>query len=142
MRHNVLPRSLDPLPLESLPGYLLRLAHRLDLSPARIGALTGLTSAVTGVPVSRMFALEPDMATAFAHTTRLSSEEVAGLTLARFSHRFPPLDPGFCGRQRSIHGIFVKENWVFSRASRYCPDCLAGDGSAIQQRHGGGWNLL
>ncbi|GGN30142.1 hypothetical protein GCM10011609_87700 [Lentzea pudingi] len=39
-----LPRSLDSLPRESLPGYLLRLAHRLDLSPARVGALTGLTT--------------------------------------------------------------------------------------------------
>jgi hypothetical protein len=27
-----LPRSLDPLPDESLPGYLLRLAHRLGLA--------------------------------------------------------------------------------------------------------------
>jgi hypothetical protein len=37
-----LPRSLDPLPDESLPGYVLRLAHRLDRSPARIIELTGL----------------------------------------------------------------------------------------------------
>ena len=37
-----LPRSLDPLPDESLPGYLLRLAHRLGLAPARVMQLTGL----------------------------------------------------------------------------------------------------
>jgi hypothetical protein len=37
-----LPRSLDPLPAESLPGYVLRLAHRLDMSPGRLAALTGL----------------------------------------------------------------------------------------------------
>ncbi len=36
-----LPRSLDPLPDEVLPGYLLRLAHRLDRTPARILQLTG-----------------------------------------------------------------------------------------------------
>jgi RNA polymerase sigma factor (sigma-70 family) len=32
----VLPSSLDPLSDESLVGYLLRLAHRLETSPARI----------------------------------------------------------------------------------------------------------
>ncbi len=42
-----LPRSLDPLPDESLPGYLLRLAHRLGLAPARIMQLTGLPPAAT-----------------------------------------------------------------------------------------------
>ena len=43
-----LPRSLDPLPDESLPGYLLRLAHRLGLAPARIMQLTGLTAGRDG----------------------------------------------------------------------------------------------
>ena len=43
-----LPRSLDPLPDESLPGYLLRLAHRLGLAPARVMQLTGLTAGRDG----------------------------------------------------------------------------------------------
>lgn len=143
MTLRVLPRSLDPLPLESLPGYLLRLAHRLDLPPLRIAALTGLIPPQgTAVPASRLFALEPAMAETFSRTTRLSTTEVTALTLTRFSDRYPPLDPQFSGRKRLIHGIFVKENWVFFRASRYCPECLAGDGSTIQQRYGGAWNLL
>ena len=29
--------------------------------------------------------------------------------------------------------------WVFTSATRYCPQCLAGDGSYIQQQHGGAW---
>ena len=41
-----LPRSLDPLPEESLPGYLLRLAHRLGLAPVRILQLTGLSGRI------------------------------------------------------------------------------------------------
>ncbi len=32
----VLPRSLAPLPDESLLGFLLRMAHRLDTSPLRL----------------------------------------------------------------------------------------------------------
>lgn len=31
-----LPRSLEPLPDESLPGFLLRLTHRLDLTPHQL----------------------------------------------------------------------------------------------------------
>jgi len=45
---NPLPRSLDPPPDEALPGYLLRLAHRLGLAPARIMQLTGLTAGRDG----------------------------------------------------------------------------------------------
>jgi hypothetical protein len=38
----VQPRSLDPLPDESITGFLLRLAHRLDLFPTRLMVITGL----------------------------------------------------------------------------------------------------
>ncbi|MFF0145165.1 TniQ family protein [Amycolatopsis sulphurea] len=125
-----LPRSLDPLAGESLVGYLLRLAHRLDLSPARVAVLTGLADAhLPSIPAGRLLALTPDHAAAFARATHLSTAEVTALTLISFADRYPPVNPAFSGRQRQNHGIFVKENWVFSRASRYCPDCLAGDGS-------------
>jgi hypothetical protein len=136
-----LPRSLEPLADESLPGYLLRLAHRLDLSPARLAEVTGLTLHA-GVPVSRMLALEPAMADEFGRMTRLSAAEVTTLTLASLSGSYPPLDLAFSGRRRLIQGVFVKENWVFSHASRYCSQCLAGDGSVIQQQHGGAWSKL
>lgn len=35
-----LPRSLDPLPDESIIGFVLRLAHRLEIPPARVVELT------------------------------------------------------------------------------------------------------
>jgi hypothetical protein len=35
----VLPPSLDPLPGESLSGYILRLAHRLSGSPGRLAQI-------------------------------------------------------------------------------------------------------
>jgi hypothetical protein len=137
-----LPRSLDPLVGESFVGYLLRLAHRLDLSPARVAVLTGLADAhQPSIPAGLLLALTPDHAAAFARATHLSTAEVTALTLISFADRYPPVNPAFSGRQRQNHGIFVKENWVFSRASRYCPDCLAGDGSPIQDQHGGAWKL-
>jgi hypothetical protein len=40
-----LPRSLDPLPDESIIGFMLRLAHRLEITPTRLVKLTGLDNA-------------------------------------------------------------------------------------------------
>jgi hypothetical protein len=137
-----LPRSLAPLPGEALPGYLLRLAHRLDLSVARLAAITGLASPAGGIPATRLLALDPDMSTVFARAARLSASEVSALTLASLAGRYPPLDLRISGRLRVTHGVFVKENWILSRSTRYCPSCLAGDNSPIQQRHGGAWSKL
>jgi hypothetical protein len=142
--NQVLPRSLAPLPDESISGYLLRLAHRLDLAPTQLAQLTGLAQPPRGARASSMLALPPETTAAFAHATRLTTAEAAALTLANLHTRYPPVDPIRPGRRRArlVHGLFVKETWIFSRFSRYCPPCLAGDGSSIQQAHGGGWNKL
>jgi hypothetical protein len=36
----------------------------------------------------------------------------------------------------------LAEPWVFGHWSRYCPQCLACDGSPIQDAHGGAWQRL
>jgi len=138
---NPLPRSLDPLPDESLPGYLLRLAHRLGLAPARIMQLTGLTASHGGCqPASRSLMLHLDEAPAgaFASVTRLTATETAQLCMSSLSGRYPWAAPRVTADQwgpRSLAGP-----WVFTSATRYCPQCLAGDGSPIQQEHGGAWH--
>jgi hypothetical protein len=135
-----LPRSLDPLPEESLPGYLLRLAHRLGLTPARIMQLTGLTASRDGHQPARrssMLHLDEALAGAFASSARLTAAEVAGLCMSSMSGRYPWAAPRVTADQwgpRSLAGP-----WVFTSATRYCPQCLAGDDSPIQQQHGGAW---
>ncbi|MFC7762732.1 TniQ family protein [Catellatospora bangladeshensis] len=139
-----LPRSLDPLPAESLPGFMLRLAHRLDMTPTQLAQATGLDGGrrQSTMASSVIFALDPPLTATFAHATRLTLAEVTDLTLASLAPRYPPLDQQWTGRRRTAHGVFIRENWIFARFSRYCAECLAGDGSPIQNRHGGAWSKL
>jgi hypothetical protein len=137
---SALPRSLDPLPDESLPGYLLRLAHRLGLAPARIMQLTGLTAGRDGhQPARRSLMLHLDKAPAgtFARVTRLTGTETAGLCMSSMSGRYPWAAPQVTADQWGPRSL--GSPWVFLSATRYCPRCLAGDSSDIQQQHGGAW---
>ncbi|WP_102922367.1 TniQ family protein [Streptomyces noursei] len=129
-----LARSLDPLAGESIGGYLLRLAHRLRLSPIRLARLTGCTKQPSSTQLGRRLLLELDTR-AFARATRLSEEEAAALTLLSWADRYPPI-------WRLTSSTIVRptrDDWLFNKAPRYCPRCLAGDGTAIQQQHGGPW---
>lgn len=137
-----LARSLVPLPDESMPGFVLRLAHRLELPPARIAALTGLPAlggSYSGWPIARgMLTLEPAAAARFAAAARLSPEEAAGLLMDRYAGRYPPLDLASRNSAPNVMSI-SRRGWVLMDSTRYCPLCLAGDGSLIQQLHGGTW---
>ena len=129
-----LPRSLDPLDDESLPGYLLRLSHRLNLPPLYLARRTGLTtSSEHQVARHLMLGLTPAAAAAFSYATRLSTDEITGLTLAptRLRHR-----PAAVSAPR---GWTPTDQWLFTSASRHCPACLAGNGSPIQDQLGGAW---
>ncbi|MFF7995887.1 TniQ family protein [Kitasatospora xanthocidica] len=142
-----LPRSLVPLPGESLPGFLLRLGHRLDMSPGLTAWRCGIAGAhpnANQAAGSYLFLLDAGKRERFAQTTGACADAAGRLTLHSLIDRFPPVaqslispkDPGRTPRSR-----LVFPPWVLASRSRYCPACLAGDGSAIQQRHGGPWLL-
>ena len=135
-----LPRSLDPLPDESLPGYLLRLAHRLGLAPARVMQLTGLTAGRDGRQPARrslMMHLDEAPAGAFARVTRLTAAEASQLCMSSMSGQYPWAAPRVTADQWGPRAL--ASPWAFTSATRYCPQCLAGDGSRTQQQHGGAW---
>ncbi|MFZ4302725.1 TniQ family protein [Streptomyces cinereoruber] len=137
-----LPRSLRPLPDESLPGFLLRLTHRLDLTPSQLARRTGLVTAGAAQarpPASRLLMLEAATLHAFAEATRITAAEADELTLHPFIDRYPALKqalvrPGSTARPRTVF-----PPWLLMTYSRYCPACLAGDGTPTQNRHGGPW---
>lgn len=126
-----LPRSLDPLPGESLAGFILRLAHRLAISPAHLAVITGLTASTAAIPISTMLALDAGTADTFARAARLSAGEAHALTLARYARCYPPARPSPQQAPTS-----AATTWQLTTFSRYCPACLAGDGSPVQQQQG------
>jgi hypothetical protein len=130
-----LPRSMDPLAGESLQGFLLRLSCRLRIAPLRLARLTGCTAA-TSQGISRQAML--DLGTeAFAWAARLTGSEAAVLTLVPWAARYPPI--GRALSRSSPHRPAIREAWLFTPGIRYCPSCLRGDLSPVQEKYGGPW---
>jgi hypothetical protein len=98
--------------------------------------LTGLRAG-TGAPRGLMLHLDAAVAGTFARTTRLAAAEAAGLCISSMSGRYPHAEPVITTSQQGRRP--VASPWVFTTATRYCPHCLAGDGSPIQDQYDGAW---
>jgi TniQ len=138
-RLSPLPCSLDPLPHETLTGFLLRLSCRFECAPSRLSQLCGLSERADRLPKDYLIELPAERATGFEHSSRLTAGEVAGLALRRYAATYPPLASARAGSSRNR--LTDHDYWVVSFPARYCPQCLAGDGSPIQQQLGGAWRL-
>lgn len=138
-----LPRSLVPLPGESLTGFVLRLAHRLDRSPGEIAVRTGLARKTAVTSARHLVALDSGYREDFAAATRLSVAEADALTLRRYVHSYPQLRDAVSRTHAPTlrpKGLFPP--WVLGSRTRYCGYCLRGDGSEMQERHGGPWKII
>jgi len=139
-----LARSLVPLADETLSGYLLRLAHRLCIDPGRLAKLTGLTggksadTTIVRLAMNLVFRLDDQARSQFAEVTRLTPAEVDGLLLESLGTRYGPLDPQYSKAPDSSR-VIAHNPWVFTETIRFCPECLAGDGSEVEGLHGGAW---
>ncbi len=135
-----LGRSLSPLPEESLRGYVLRLSYRLNLSPGRIAERTGLTAdgrSPARAPAALLTEIPGEAKTAFARMTRLTTEQVDQLVLASLHERYPL--PNEATRTSGPDRRLLTNRTIFLPQTRFCPDCLAGDGTPIQASFGGPW---
>lgn len=93
-----LPRSLSPLPGEDLHGFVLRLAHRLDMKPASLLQHTGLIGPHShSAPARRMLMLEKDVLTAFCATTGMSTQDADALTFKPHVNSYPPVAEALLG---------------------------------------------
>jgi hypothetical protein len=116
----------------------LRVAHVLE---AETGFRSGSPLlALAGEPRPEY---DPDATTPAQRRAAKAAGEVTALTVAGLAGRYPSAGLSYLGRERQPHGIFIKESWVLSRSTRYCPQCLAGDpDSPVQQQLGGAWDKL
>ncbi|MEV7770128.1 TniQ family protein [Kitasatospora sp. NPDC086791] len=135
-----LPRSLDPLAGESLSGFLLRLSHHLDLAPGILIRHTGLARKHVAT-AQRLLMLETPVLKPFARCTKLTEAEAAALTFRPLFGRLPPVTKALTRSGGELRPVSSAANGLLLNSSRYCPACLAGDGSDIQNRHGGPWKL-
>ncbi|MFF7793474.1 TniQ family protein [Streptomyces sp. NPDC007991] len=87
-----LPRSLEPLSGESLVSYLLRLGHRLGLSPLHlIRAADWIKQGNPNhFPGSLLLDLPKPQTEAFARLTGQTAREVSALTLTQWRDRYYP----------------------------------------------------
>ena len=81
--------------------------------------------------------LDEARADAFCRITRLTAAEASQLSMSSMSGRYPWAAPQATADQWGPRAL--ASPWVFTSATRYCPQCLAGDGSPIQLQHGGAW---
>ncbi|MFJ3795280.1 TniQ family protein [Streptomyces sp. NPDC090088] len=133
-----LARSLPPLPDESLPGFLLRLAFRLDTSPAELAVRTGLTGRPqeAAMPMPLLIGLSAERQHTFATMIKAADAEVDAMLLDTYSDRYPPAQPSTTGRNGQVNS---KHRWLFTRSTRYCPQCLAGHDNPVERAFGGAW---
>src|SRR5215469_3724260 len=133
-----LPRSLAPLAGESLGGFLLRLSCRLRVSPLQLARLTGCAdNDAPQVFIRRSLLLGLDIGR-FAQATRMSAEVASSLVLVSWADRYPPVARYLAKQEPRA----TNDGWLFATGHRYCPDCLAGDGSPVQRQYGGAWKKI
>ncbi|MFI8343340.1 TniQ family protein [Streptomyces sp. NPDC085639] len=118
-----LPRSLAPAPGELLPGYLLRVSHRIGIAPGDLAHRCGLTQG-NRLPTHPLVCLDADQARRIAAVCRLEPAEVHHLTLAGQAPGYSPLGAVYLGQPQSPVDM-ANSGWVFTAFSRFCSDCLA-----------------
>ena len=134
------PRSLVPIPGESPPGFLLRLSCRLNQPPARVAELTGPApdgASGTHIPVILLAGIPETGRSTFIRMTRLTGAQAAQLGMSTWQERYPPVIASPESKARGARRLDGR--LILAPATRYCPECLAGDGSAIQESFGGPW---
>ncbi|MDX3538155.1 TniQ family protein [Streptomyces sp. MB09-01] len=127
------------MPEESLPGLLLRLAYRLDRSPARIATLCGVSHFQHRLPAQYFLTLPSEAAKSLEATASLRVGEADSLTLSAMATSYAPLAALRLDGSRNLSS--ARRTWALSLSSRYCPICLTGDGSKVQNAYGGPWKL-
>lgn len=138
--HKALARSLSALPEGSLSGFLLRTSYRLERTPSRVALLSGLMDSQKRLPTQHLLELSTPTLEHFSTIMRLTRDESTGMTLLGLQDHVPTFTDLWSVAQygRDRPGT---SSWAVAYSSRYCPECLRGDGTPVQDMLGGAWRL-
>lgn len=134
------PIRLAPLPGEALDSWLEALASRLYVRFGDVLDDLGLgTTARRGdreIPVrtDRTIALREEDAVRIAHATGTSPQQLHDMTLMRYDGLALRISP----QRRSVIPHIL---WGRQRGSRFCPECLAGNGGRWPLAWRLGWSF-
>lgn len=110
---------------------MLRSAYRLDLTPLQFCQASGLAANrrdfVNGRKLLQLSDAELER---FMTVTQLDESEVTNLTLSSWRDPYPPIELSLEKRW---------DKWIYRINPRFCPQCLAGNSTEIQQQLGGPW---
>jgi hypothetical protein len=90
------------------------------------------------LPVTLLAGIPEPARSTFTFMTRLDPGQAAQLGMSAWRERYAPLIIAGPDHTRAGYRRLNGE-LVLAPVTRYCPDCLAGDGSAIQESFGGPW---
>lgn len=133
------PIRLAPLPGEALDSWLEALASRLHVRLGdvldELGIETRARNGVrgAGVPADRTIALRDEEAIRIAHATRTSPQQLHDMTLMRYDGRAALVDQE--RREVRPHALWGRTG------SRFCPECLAGNGGRWPLAWRLGWSF-
>lgn len=129
------PVRLAPLPGEALDSWLEALASRLHVRLGDVLDDLGLvTTARHGRRTDWTIALREEEAVRIAHATGTSPQQLHGMTLMRYDGLALRISPQ---RRKVIQHIL----WGRQRGSRFCPECLAGNGGRWPLAWRLGWSF-
>lgn len=110
------------------------------MPPVTLARHVGLLKERGGNRFGRALLMRSDLEK-FAAMVRLTPGEAQALTVVDWHDRYPPIGRSLAKPYRTRSGNYF-DRWLFSRNLRHCPECLSGDGSAIQDAYGGPWEKI
>lgn len=92
------------------------------------------------LPTQHLLELSTPTLEHFSTIMRLTRDESTGMTLLGLQDHFPTFTDLWSVAQygRDRPGT---SSWAVAYSSRYCPECLRGDGTPVQDMLGGAWRL-
>jgi hypothetical protein len=89
------------------------------------------------MPVILLAGIPETDSSTFTRMARLTGAQAAQLGMGTWQERYPPVIASPESKARGARRLDGR--LILAPATRYCPECLAGDGSAIQEAFGGPW---